>query len=135
MSITAILIVALLLFVLMTGGYLLFQRKRKRTLAPLVSGEYNFGKRRDTFRRVMDLMEKRGAKVLIETGVARAGLANSKSDGASTIVFGLWAKKNGARLYSVDINAESIAIASSQCTQMGIDGNIEFAVHPTQLNG
>lgn len=38
------------------------------------------------------MMVESGASVLVETGVARHGLAYSKSDGASTIVFGIYAK-------------------------------------------
>ena len=80
---------------------------RYKTLDPLLPRRYNFGKRRDTLREVLRLLDERGATTLLETGVARMGLEKSKGDGASTIVFGLWAKQNDAHLYSVDIDPEA----------------------------
>ena len=80
---------------------------RFKTLEPLLPRRYNFGKRRDTLREVLRLLDERGATTLLETGVARMGLEKSKGDGASTIVFGLWAKQNDAHLYSVDIDPEA----------------------------
>ena len=76
---------------------------------------YDFRKRRDTFKKTMELMEKINAKVIIETGTSREGLKGAKSNGAATIVFGKWAKENGAVLHSVDINSESIANSMAVC--------------------
>ena len=66
----------------------------------------------------MDLMTKNGSKILVETGVARHGLNKSKSDGASTIIFGLYAKNNGAKLYSVDINSAHITECQKTINKM-----------------
>ncbi|MCS5632901.1 MAG: hypothetical protein NZ763_00690, partial [Candidatus Marinimicrobia bacterium] len=55
-----------------------------KSLYPLLPKEYNFGKRRDTFLKAMNMMTENGASVLVEAGVARHGLDYSKSDGAST---------------------------------------------------
>lgn len=101
---------------------------RYKPLTPMFPLKYNFGKRRDTFRRTMDLLERRGAKMLVETGVARRGLASTRGGGASTFVFGLWAKEHGARLHSVDIDPEAIAFVEPLLSEMGIEGHVTLHV-------
>lgn len=98
---------------------------RFKSLYPFLPRKYNFGKRRDTLRETLRLLDERGAKNLVETGTARRGLSKSKGDGASTVVFGLWAKNNGAHLHSVDIDPESIAEA-----QQAVDG-LDLGDHVT----
>ena len=93
---------------------------RYKTLAPLLPRKYNFGKRRDTLREVLRLLDERGARILLETGVARMGLEKSKGDGASTIVFGLWANNNDAHLYSVDIDPDATRRAGVAVDAMGL---------------
>ena len=97
---------------------------RFKTLSPLLPAKYNFGKRRDTLREVLRLLEEREAKVLVETGVARMGLEKSKGDGASTIVFSLWAKQNDAHLYSVDIDPEATAKAGEAVAAMELGDHV-----------
>lgn len=97
---------------------------RYKTLAPLLPRRYNFGKRRDTLREVLRLLDERGAKTLVETGVARMGLEKSKGDGASTIVFGVWAKQNDAHLYSVDIDPEATERAGQAVTDMDLSDSV-----------
>jgi hypothetical protein len=97
---------------------------RYKTLAPLLPRRYNFGKRRDTLREVLRLLDERGAKTLVETGVARMGLEKSKGDGASTIVFGFWAKQNDAHLYSVDIDPEATERAGQAVTDMDLSDSV-----------
>ena len=101
-------------------AYVIYRKLRWKTLEPLLPKDYNFGKRQKTFRRAIELLNERGATCLIETGVARYGLRNSKSDGASTAVFGLWAKTNNGSLYSVDISPESIAGAREAVEELGL---------------
>lgn len=101
-------------------AYVIYRKLRWKTLEPLLPKDYNFGKRQKTFRRAIELLEERSATCLIETGVARYGLRNSKSDGASTAVFGLWAKSNNASLYSVDISPESIAGARGAVEELDL---------------
>ena len=100
---------------------------RYKTLAPLLPRRYNFGKRRDTLQEVLRLLDERSASVLLETGVARMGLEKSKGDGASTIVFGLWAKQNDAHLYSVDIDPEATKRAGAAVDEMGLSDNVTLA--------
>ena len=97
---------------------------RFKTLDPLLPRRYNFGKRRDTLREVLRLLDERGATTLLETGVARMGLEKSKGDGASTIVFGLWAKQNDAHLYSVDIDPEATERAGVAVNDMDLADNV-----------
>jgi len=97
---------------------------RYKTLSPLLPRRYNFGKRRDTLREVLRLLDERGANTLVETGVARMGLEKSKGDGASTIVFGLWAKQNSAHLFSVDIDPEATQRAGESVREMELSENV-----------
>lgn len=97
---------------------------RYKTLAPLLPRKYNFGKRRDTLREVLRLLGERSAKVLVETGTARMGLEKSKGDGASTIVFGLWASQNDAHLYSVDIDPEATDRAGKAVGEMNLGDHV-----------
>ena len=97
---------------------------RYKTLDPLLPRRYNFGKRRDTLREVLRLLDERGATTLLETGVARMGLEKSKGDGASTIVFGLWAKQNDAHLYSVDIDPEATERAGQAVAKMDLSDSV-----------
>ena len=97
---------------------------RYKTLRPLLPWKYNFGKRRDTLRTTLGLLEDRGARTLVETGIARHGLAKSKGDGASTIVFGLWASRHRAHLYSVDIDPEATATAQKVIEAMDLQDSI-----------
>ena len=76
----------------------------------------------------MKLLAKRKAKILLETGVARKGLRNTKYDWASTIVFGLWAKQNQAVLHSVDIDPEAIEEARKEVEKNELNDFIKFNV-------
>lgn len=51
--------------------------------------------------------------VIVETRTPRGGTSNCLKDGCSTILFGDWAHKNSALLFSVDIDLEAIACASN----------------------
>ena len=110
--------------ILVIAAVLVRKLLRFKTLTPLLPRKYNFGKRRDTLREVLRLLDERGARVLLETGVARMGLEKSKGDGASTIVFGLWAKQNDAHLYSVDIDPEATQRAGRAVAEMGLSDNV-----------
>lgn len=81
---------------------------KHRSLYPFMPYKYNFRRRRVTFKKVLKLLEERNAKVIVETGTSRKGLEGAKSDGAATIVFGKWAKENGANMHSVDISEDSV---------------------------
>ena len=115
-----------LLTLLLIVSYVLYRKSKWKTLEPLFSKKYNFGKRQKTFQRTLDLLHERRATCLIETGVARYGLKNSKSDGASTAVFGLWAKKNSAVLHAVDISPESIKGACSVVEKLGLTEEVKL---------
>ncbi len=98
----------------------------KKSLHPLLPKSYNFGKRHNTFRKTLKLLEARNAKILVETGTSRNGLKNTKSDGASTIVFGAWAVQNNAYLYSVDHDLEAIATAKKAILRLEFQDYVEF---------
>lgn len=93
---------------------------RYKTLSPLLCRKHNFGKRRDSLRATLELLEQRGARRLVETGVARNGLDQTKSEGASTIVFALWARAHGAHLHSVDIDPAAITRAQQVVDALGL---------------
>lgn len=88
--------------------YALVKFIKYRPLTPFMPYKYNFGKRRITFRKVLELLDKTQAKVIVETGTSRSGLEGAKGDGAATIVFGKWAKENDAYMHSVDISEDSV---------------------------
>ncbi len=112
------------LVVVLAAAAIVRKMLRYKTLSPLLPRKYNFGKRRDTLREVLRLLDARGAKVLVETGVARMGLEKSKGDGASTIVFGLWSRQNDAHLYSVDIDPEATAKAGEAVAAMELADHV-----------
>ena len=98
----------------------------KKSLYPLLPAKHDFGKRRNTFRKTLQLLEERNAKVLVETGTARHGLAGTKSDGASTVVFATWAQKNNAFLHSIDHDIEAIAFAKKELLNLELEDYVEF---------
>lgn len=93
---------------------------RHRSLYPFMPFRYNFGKRRSTFKRVLELLDQRKIKTMVETGTARDGLDEVRSNGASTILFGTWAKRNNAKLHSVDILESAIERATQTVKAEGL---------------
>ena len=83
--------------------------RRHKSLYPFMPFKYNFRRRRHSFKKTLELLTERQAKILVETGTSRNGLENTRGDGAATIVFGKWAKKYNARLFSADISKDSVA--------------------------
>ncbi len=65
-----------------------------------------------TFAIALDLLSDRKAAIIVETGTSRYGLSNCLGDGCSTIIFAEWARNNGGKLYSVDINAINLQNAA-----------------------
>ena len=61
------------------------------------------------------------------------GLLRSKSDGASTILFGTWAKSQGhdkgIKLNSVDISEQNVAICQKTVADEGLDDYVELNVN------
>ena len=124
-TILIIVITALIILILNKPVYKLLTHK---SLYPLLPKGYNFKRRRNSFRLCMNLMEERNAKVLVETGVARKGLRNTKYDGASTIVFGLWSKLHDAYLYSVDIDPIAVEEARKEVEKNELSQVVELHV-------
>ena len=73
--------------------------------------------RYETFKQVINLLEEKNVKTLIETGTARCGDSNFDGDGGSTIIFAHWAVEHDAQMYSVDIDAVHIEIAKQVTEQ------------------
>lgn len=61
-----------------------------------------------SFLLVLELLEHRQAKMLVETGTARGGGENFFGEGGSTVIFGDWACQHNAILNTIDISSESI---------------------------
>jgi hypothetical protein len=115
-----------IVFVVLLAIFLLGRAIRHRSLQPFMPFRYNFGKRRDTFRCVLRMLSESQAKVLVETGTAREGLAGAKSNGASTVVFGRWAMENDAILHSVDISCDSIAASRAEVSKQNLVSAVRF---------
>lgn len=123
---TVIIVLAFLLIAFFSAKPI-YKLLSHKPLYPLLPRKYNFKKRRNSFRLAMKLLKERNSRELIETGVARKGLQNTKYDGASTIVFGIWAKQNGAVLHSVDIDPAAVNEARKEV-------ELNDLTHVVQLN-
>ncbi len=102
-------------------GFFLGKFIKHKSLYPFMPFRYDFRKRRNTFLKVMDLMKTIEAKTIIETGTSREGLHGAKSNGAATIVFGKWAKENGAFVHSVDISEDSCKNAQQEVDKQNLN--------------
>ncbi|MCM4168773.1 tRNA 5-hydroxyuridine methyltransferase [Arenibacter antarcticus] len=115
-------------------GFLLGKFIKHKSLYPFMPFRYDFRKRRDTFRKTLEFLDKTKARLIIETGTSREGLHGAKSNGAATIVFGKWAKQNNAFLHSVDISEKSVANSQKEVTnqdlgkivQIHLSDSVEF---------
>ena len=105
--------------------YVLVKILKHRTLTPLMPKKYNFGKRRVTFRKVLQLLDRTNAKLIVETGTSRYGLLGAKGDGAATIVFGKWAKENGAIMHSVDISEDSVKGSQAEVNAQDLGEHVQ----------
>ncbi len=112
--------IALIVFLALVVIWLLIRARRHNSLFPFMPFKYNFHLRRDTFRKTLNLLSERKVRVLVETATARVGLRGVKGDGASTIVFGMWARENNAVLHSVDISEESINESKAEVIRQGL---------------
>lgn len=74
-----------------------------------------FDSRYITFKYALELLDQRRALTIVETGTARDGGGNCQGDGCSTLIWGDWAARNGAHLYSVDISPKAINKAVEGC--------------------
>lgn len=70
-------------------------------------------KRHASFKLILQLLDERKAKTLVETGTARFGDKEFGGDGGSTIIFGDWTTDHKAILHSVDRSDDAIAKAKS----------------------
>ena len=109
-----------ILFLLAAGIHYGLKFIKHKSLYPFMPFKYNFRRRRVTFKRVLQLLDERNAKTLIETGTSRKGLKGTRNDGAATIVFGKWAKQNNAKLFSVDISEDSIKGSREEVDKQGL---------------
>lgn len=107
-------------------GFFIGKLIKHKSLYPFMPFRYDFRKRRDTFKETLSLLDKIGAKTLIETGTSREGLHGAKSNGAATIVFGKWAQENKAYLHSVDISEESVANAQAEVDRQKLNNSVKI---------
>lgn len=115
-----------LLMIFAISGFVVVKLFKYKSLYPFMPFKYNFGKRRVTFAKTLELLGLLNAKVLVETGTSRQGLRGAKGDGASTILFATWAKRNGAFLYSVDIDKESVNGAQNEVDLQNLNQNVRI---------
>ncbi len=118
--------IAILVLIVLALAALIRKGLRYSHLSPLLPRRYNFGKRGVTLRETLRLLTQRKCKTLVETGVARNGLEKTKGDGASTVVFALWARVNGATLHTVDIDGGAIATAKSTLDKLKLSDCVEL---------
>lgn len=118
--------IILYLFAFGLLGFFIGKFIKHKSLLPFMPFRYDFRKRRDTFKKSLLLLDRTKAKMIIETGTSREGLRGTKSNGAATIVFGKWAKHNGAVVHSVDINERSIAKAQKEVNDQGLAESVRI---------
>ena len=118
--------IILIILALGVVGFFAGKLYKHKSLYPFMPFKYDFRKRRDTFRQTMDLMQRTQAKIIVETGTSREGLKGAKSNGAATIVFGKWAKENGAFVHSVDISEASVARAQEEVSRQHLDDFVQL---------
>ena len=99
---------------------------KHKSLYPFMPFRYDFRKRRETFKLSLKLLRQIKATTIVETGTSREGLKGAKSNGAATIVFGKWAKENGAFLHSVDISEESVINAQKEVDRQELQAVIKI---------
>ena len=116
-----ILIIVLLLAVVI---HFLIKFIKHKSLYPFMPFKYNFKRRRVTFAKTLKLLDKRNAKMIIETGTSRLGLQNTKGDGAATIVFGKWAQQNNAKMHSVDISEDSVTGSQNEINKQDLNNTV-----------
>lgn len=119
-------IILFLVLGLAVVGFFTGKLIKHKSLHPFMPFKYDFRKRRDTFLKVMELLEKSNAKTIIETGTSREGLKGAKSNGAATIVFGKWAKENNAFVHSVDISMESVKNAQKEVNRQNLQSAVKI---------
>lgn len=107
-------------------GFIMGRLIKHKSLYPHMPFHYDFRKRRDTFKKVLQLLDSIDAKVLVETGTSREGLNGAKFQGAATIVFGKWAKENDALLDSVDISEESVRVAQIEVNAQKLNKHVKI---------
>jgi hypothetical protein len=118
--------IVLYFFLTLIALWMLARAIKHKSLYPFISLQHNFGKRRDTFRKTLAMLDERGVKTMVETGSARLGFKGAKSNGASTVVFAKWAQGNGALLHTVDISEQSINAARTEVDNQGLGEFVEW---------
>ena len=114
----------IIIIILAVIGFFTGKLIKHKSLYPFLPFRYDFRRRRDMFRRCLKILDLTNAQMIVETGTSREGLAGSKSNGAATLVFGKWAKMNGAYLHSVDISKESIAESMKEVKAQGLESHV-----------
>jgi hypothetical protein len=79
-----------LLWVLGLGilGFFIGKFIKHKSLYPFMPFQYDFRKRRNTFLKSLELLDKINAKIIIETGTSREGLHGAKSNGEQLLYSG-----------------------------------------------
>ncbi|MGB5821647.1 MAG: class I SAM-dependent methyltransferase [Saonia sp.] len=114
-------------------GFFIGKFIKHKSLYPFMPFQYDFRKRRGTFQKTLELLDRTKARVIIETGTSREGLHGAKSNGAATIVFGKWAKLNNAILHSVDISEKSVAAAQKEVDKQGLNAYVRIHLSDSLL--
>lgn len=87
-------------------------------------------KRWQTFAAALKYLDAVKPAVIIETGTSRGrfdiNLPSICGDGASTLIFALWCSRNGAKLYTVDIEPWCIDNCKGNISALGLMDHVEF---------
>lgn len=76
---------------------------------------HKLGTRQDTFKYMVEYLDKIDSPTIVETGTARTE-NNWEWDGQSTLIWDKVVRHRGGEAWSIDLNPESIETAKSQTT-------------------
>ena len=93
---------------------------------------YGSSFRGNTFTKALEYLDKVKPSVIVETGTARGrfdiNLPSICGDGGGSLIFALWCSRNNAKLYTVDIDPQSINNCKLNIAALGLSEYVEFVV-------
>lgn len=85
-----------------------------------------------TFALALEYLDRVKPSVIVETGTSRGrfdvNLPSICGDGGGTLIFALWCSRNNAKLYTVDIDQQSIDNCKMNIAALGVSDCVEFVV-------
>jgi hypothetical protein len=85
-----------------------------------------------TFTKALEYLDRVKPSIIVETGTSRGrfdiNLPSICGDGGGSLIFALWCSRNNAKLYTVDIDPQSINNCKVNIAALGLSEYVEFVV-------